>query len=360
VKTNSAASDIGSQALDAVYTLLHIDEAWTTRRPRSFDWIAHRLRQTISASEVFQDGKISLSRLTASCVVVDNITADDRAVMDVLATLNRQALGSAYAYDPQYRHVKATTCAFVHAETFEWRTSQFGTYAMLQLCVAESEADYIAARSGGRVAEATLPIGGPRRMPDEMLGMLESGPFAKSGRAASAFVDKWEMDTIEHIARNSPFVATPGSTETGLSLEVAFNVETALIVIDASDSDRRAGTGLTVRLRLPLSLTPQDASRQANALNLTEAVGASMATHYGAWSWDLSPASRLSPCTLAYKLFVPNVLHRTGVTQDCAASFVKRARWMDWGLHGVESATDPRKVMTRNFHHLKLELEEAH
>ena len=359
-REDTAASDIGLQALDAVYTLLHIDEEWTTRRPRSFEWIAHRLRQTISASEVFRDGKISLSRLTASCVVVDNVTADDQAVMDFLATLNRHALGSAYAYDPQYRHIKATTCAFVHAETREWRTSQFGTYAMLQLCVAETEADYIAAWAGGRVAEATHPVGGPRHTPDEMLGMLEGGPFAESGRAASAFIDKWEMDTIEHIARNSAFVATLGSRETGLSLEVAFDVETALIVIDASETDRRAGTGLSVRLRLPLELTPQDASRQANALNLTEALGASMATHYGAWSWESWPSSRQSSCTLAYQVFIPNALHRTGVAQDCAASFVKRARWMDWGLHGVESAADPWKVMSRNFRRLKMELEEAH
>ena len=176
---------------------------------------------------------------------------------------------------------------------------------MLQLCVAETEADYIAAWSGGRVAEATHPVGGPRHAPDEMLGMLEDGPFAESGRAASAFIDKWEMDTIEHIARNSAFVATLGSRETGLSLEVAFDVETALIVIDASKTDRRAGTGLSVRLRLPLELTPQDASRQANALNLTEALGASMATHYGAWSWESWPSSRQSSCTLAYQALHP-------------------------------------------------------
>jgi hypothetical protein len=351
-------SDIGTQALDAIYKRLHIDEEWTTRKSRSFEWIAHRLRQTIEASEVFPDGKFSLSRLTASCVVVDNVTADEQAVMDVLATLNRQALGSAYAYVPQYRHVKATTCAFVHAETLEWRVTQFVTYAMLQLCVAETEADYIAAKSGGRVAEATHPVGGPRRTPDDMLRLLDDGPFAETGRAASAFLDKWEMGTIEHIAKNSAFVATRGSTEAGLSLEVAFDDEATLIVLDAREPHWRAGAGLRVRLRPPMDLSPQDASRHANALNLTEALGGSMAAHYGAWCWDSWTPSRQSPCALAYQLFVPNALHRTGVAQDCAASFVKRARWMDWGLHGVESA-DPWKVMWRNIH-LKLELEEVH
>ena len=107
-------SDIGTQALDAIYNLLHIDEEWTTRKPRSFEWIAHRLRQTIRRPRSSKTVRFSLSRLTASCVVVDNVTADEQAVMDVLATLNRHALGSAYAYVPQYRHVKATTCAFVH------------------------------------------------------------------------------------------------------------------------------------------------------------------------------------------------------------------------------------------------------
>ena len=65
--------------------------------------------------------------------------------------------------------------------------------------------------------------------------------------------------------------------ETGLSLEVAFDDETTLIVLDAGEPHRRAGAGLTVRLRPPIDLTPQDASRHANALNLTEALGASMA-----------------------------------------------------------------------------------
>ena len=92
-----------------------------------------------------------------------------------------------------------------------------------------------------------------------------------------------------------------------------------------------------------MDLSPQDASRHANALNLTEALGASMATHYGAWCWDSWSPSRQSPCALAYQAFVPNALHRTGVAQDCAVSFVKRARWMDWGLHGVESTIDAWK-----------------
>ena len=88
--------DVGLAALEKIHKQLLIDEPWTVRGDREFSWIGHRLRQNVRASKQFDDDGISLSRLAASCVVVEGVTKPDRDVLRILSWVNRHAVGSVY------------------------------------------------------------------------------------------------------------------------------------------------------------------------------------------------------------------------------------------------------------------------
>ena len=190
--------------------------------------------------EVFRDGKISLSRLTASCVVVDNITADDQAVMDFLATLNRHALGSAYAYDPQYRHIKATTCALSMQRPVSGERRNSGRMR----CFSSASL---------KQRPTTLPPGLADVSPRPRTRSV--GQDTRRTRCSAC----WKVALSQRADEPRQHLSISGdghhrahrqelrvrrdadSRETGLSLEAAFDVETALIAIDASETRSARG-----------------------------------------------------------------------------------------------------------------------
>ena len=86
---------------------------------------------------------------------------------------------------------------------------------------------------------------------------------------------------------------------------------------------------------------------RANTLNRAEALGGSETMYYGAWCLDAGASDGDKP-RLQYQVFFPNAFHRVGVAQDASYGVARRAQWVDWGMHGVASAVDPRTVMMHN------------
>jgi hypothetical protein len=336
---------IGRAALEKLHKELLIDELWTIRGDREFSWIGHRLKQTVRGSKSFQDDGITLSRLSATCVVVEGVSAPQADVLRLLSRMNRHAIGSAYTYWPATRSISTDAVAYVHEQTLEWRSSQFGSFTITQLCLAESEADWLAEKTGGTVAVREHPTSGRRIVSDDMLNVLEDA-FVADGWRPSLFANQFEMETIADITRHSPRVASMGGSAGGVALEVSFGGDTSLTRIHTEEPHRRLGNGLTVRLNLPISVTPDDADRIAASLNAQEAAGSATTTHYGAWCWDTWPATGLC---LAYQAFIPNALYRPGIAQDVAYSFIKRAQWADRVLNQKPSTASVWKTLAKRF-----------
>jgi hypothetical protein len=329
-----AAADVGLHALELVLDSLQPDAQWTTRHERAFSWIPHRLTQTITASPVFVDGEVTLSRLTARTVVAESVTAPDEDVLRVLSLLNRHALGSAYTYEKEARRIEATTVAFVHEATVGWRALQFSGFAILQLGLAHSEARYIADRCGAAVASAAGERGLPET-PDAFVGSIDE-QWARTGRAPSPFADGAEFQAIEQIVSQGMRAATHGASREGIAIELPFADETSFARLDTRERHRRIGNGLRVRLFLPIDGTDVEQQRRADALNRAEAAGESATAHYGAWCLDVgADGSREAPL-LQYQMFLPSGFHRPGVSQDALFSTVRRAQWAD-ALHAAGS-----------------------
>ena len=337
--------DVGLKSLERIHRVQQIDEPWTIRGERLFAWIGHRLQQTISASKLFDDDGTTLSRLTAACVVVNDVSADDDEVFELLNRLNRHAIGSAYTYAPSARQITATTSAHVHKDTVEWRTDQFGAFSVSQICLAESEADYLAEKLGGRVASREHPTSGIRSRPDFMLTMADQF-FAKEGQSPSRFANKFEMQTIAELSSRSGACASLGGSADGVALEMSYGERTSLGCLAPDEPHRRIGNGLSYRLHLPDDFAPGDAARVADALNRDEAIGTGLPTHYGAWCWDEWPNVGHK---LAYRGFIPNATYRPGIAQDTAASLIHRAKRVDSFMHAKPTKSNVWETLAKRF-----------
>ena len=334
-------TDVGLQSLELIHKANLIDEEWTERGAREFSWIAHRLKQAVKASRPFDDDGITLTRLSAQTTVVEDVSAEPEVVLAVLSHLNRHAIGNCYSYDANRDSIVASTVSHVHADTVNWRVPQVASYAIAQLCFAETDADYLASETGGQVAVRAHNSAGARHEPDDMLNVLED-VFAIEGRQPSRFENLFEFETIADISRGTPRVATLGADRTGLALEVAFADYTSLAMLRTNAPHRRIGKGLLADVRLPSKVTVEDAHRIADFLNRRESTGDALSTHYGAWYADVRPEFGLS---VAYQFFVPNRLYLPGIAQDSAYSCVGRARWADRMLNGKMSEREPWKLL---------------
>jgi hypothetical protein len=79
-----------------------------------------------------------------------SVPAPQMGVLRTLSRVNRHAVASGYTYWPSTRSISSNV--FVHDETLEWRPQQFASLAILQLCLVETEANWLADKTGGTVA----------------------------------------------------------------------------------------------------------------------------------------------------------------------------------------------------------------
>lgn len=315
--------DPGLECLRVMHARPMIDEPWTERRPRGFSWIGHRLKQAVDASPVFDSKGVMVSQITFRTTVVRDVQVSTEDVYEVLAKLNRYSIASAYVYFEEQRLIVSTGLAYVHEGTLDWRPAQLASFATIQLCIAESEADYLAEMTKGRVAVDAHAISGVRQEPDEILGSLDS-LFAVHGRQPSRFANKFEFDAMVDVARQGN-AATLGATADGVCFEFPYADYTSLLRLSVNIPHRRAGSGLLVELFLPTHRRQENAVEIAALLNRREAEGESVAGFCGAWSVGPPPTGNGDVVT--YREFIPNLMHLPGLTQGELYKGGGRARW---------------------------------
>ncbi|OLE11692.1 MAG: hypothetical protein AUG89_09270 [Acidobacteria bacterium 13_1_20CM_4_56_7] len=207
----SQPPDVGQQTLDVIFEMLKIDEPWSWRQPRGFSWIAHRLAQAVEASSVFESRGMAISRIISRVTVVEDVELTDRAAEKLVAHLNHLAVGSAYVYLPDKRSLEAILGHNVHAEMLRDRSREIGAYQILQLALAEHQAESLADMLRGKVARRQHPSSGERVDPDDMLNVVPR-VYLPAGAQQSSFADEAEIEKVhQHVvgrgARRIPQVA---------------------------------------------------------------------------------------------------------------------------------------------------------
>lgn len=323
-------ADTGQQLLESVFRTLQVDDAWSEKGERAFNWIAHRLQQRVTAHKPVTDRDFTLYKMTAETTVIEAVTASAAEVNKALSQLNRFAFGSAYSYDPETQSVSATTSTWVHDETAGWRGKLFDLFSIGQLCFAETEADYLADRCRGVVARRSHPTSGQRVQPDDMLHLVEDF-IALGGDPPNRFANPFQFEAVADMAKHTPFLATLGADRDGVALERCFDNWTAVSIITSSLRHRRAGSGLASLIQLPNTLTEEEGYSICAVLNRKEREEGPLTSHFGAWSVDKGPSG--AP-TLTYRGFYPAVSYQDGLIMDMAMICNARMGWADQQLNG--------------------------
>lgn len=312
-----------TESLDIIYKTLLIDEQWTSRRERGFTWLAHRLEHHIDAGRPINDGGVILTRITSRIPVLRDVRAPEGEVELALADLNFLADSYCYVFDAQNRTVDSVQSHLVHEGTLEWRPRLLASLFLIQLIHAEEQALDLRRKLKARIARSAHPQRGRRWKPDDMLGVIREVILPRSS-GFNAFADKFEFDTIFEEADRSN-AASFGAARTGLTVELPFGTGTALLTLDALGPHPLIGQGLGVYTKLPIGGDYAGCARIAAWLNRKLVSGELLAPCIGAWS----VRKQGQAFVVAQMAFIPNALHRPGLSIDAARGAGIRIRMVN-------------------------------
>jgi len=337
--------DLGQRTLSTIFDQLKIDAEWSIRRDRDFSWIASRLEQTVTASKPVNDDGFLLYKISARTVVVEDVKAAESQIDRILSDINRFAVGNAYSHDPIARNIVATTSTWIHEETAGWRSEAFFPYVMSQLCLAESEADYLAEACDGVIGHRTHPASGDREAPDDMLNFIEHY-LARFGEEGSRYADAEEYRAIADEVERSETIATLGGSADGICLERMFGEYSAITILNPTLAHRRLGAGLDCRIHLPAKASHVEGLRLASMLNRLEQDRGPFASHLGAWCLDSKPGGGLA---ITYRSFGLNTVHVRGMAMEFARAGIGRMRWADRVFNHDATSGDIWELLKRRF-----------
>jgi hypothetical protein len=320
--------DAGPELLEAMYRALMVDDEWAVREERSFTWWPHRVPQTVTVSRpalAFGDPTVALR---AACTVVEDVTADEDAVLHELSQRNATGMLSAWVWDPSARAIRVVTGAYLHP-------GNRPLLPVLQLAVlfvatfGQSEIDGLVASVGGRPATSPHPGSGRREEPDQLLGFVPGmviprgeGPSAFGGfvaEAASAW--DWCMASGDDTDFTGELPFT-GTTPAMVALaEGQDPTQTALVQISSDARHAALGSGLHAVLRLPAFMSRPEAEHLAQALNAAEATEPTGFPQFGAWCADPDLP------TLTFVMFMPSLLARPGLVANAVFQLAMRCAW---------------------------------
>lgn len=340
---NRKPEDVGPEALERLYELMKIDEEWSLRETRRYEWWGHRLRQVVEAGPAVQSEGVVICRLAARSAMIRNVPLSDRLEL-LVATLNGQAALNAIVLDRTARTIYLSSHMVLHRETLTWGLSLFMSAVATQAVEAGILGELFVSMGFGELDESAHPRSGWRPEPDEMLSVVAQ-VYAPIGREPSRF----PPDEFAKIAQNrkGPSVLTNASGA-GLTAEFPFTgstssvmryaqhqagkpigePETALFQAEGEAEHPRYGSGCLLLLRLPREgVTPE----VANQLNLAEANGQFVG--YGLGAWCVSEETAVHAC------FLPSAVYRPGLLSAMMLDRAGRTLWARSRTLGPEHRT---------------------
>lgn len=255
---------------------MQIEEQWAVQEKTSFTWWASSLRQRVWVAEPREFQGVPLTTLHVETDLICDVPMDE-ATWPRLAGVNRFASLSAYVADPVARTISLHSSVSLTADNYRLAQT-IALHAMaLQMADAFAEAAELATAFGGQVAWSPHPKQGMRTTPDEMVGILEI--YQQRGEADSPFTPE-ELAQLVHVEPRPWIMAANDVHRIDADLEFAGDVH-ARLELDTETKHPSLGSGLLMRLKLPVDPDPMVAQR----LNATECLEPD-AHQLGAWCVD--------------------------------------------------------------------------
>jgi hypothetical protein len=331
--------DLGIRVVRQVFELWHVDAEWSVWDHDGFSWWGHDYRQRISVDAGTEDLDATVYRLSAVTDFFREVPAEDENYIRWLGVLNRFASTYGLVIDETLRTVKATTFVYLHADNASWLVHLFAALAILQPIDAQIRAARLQADLRCIADQSSHPSRGQRPLQDDMLNLIETH-YRPAGASQSRWIGSAEFAEAQKVLTRGGVLANAGTT--GLSAEVAFDQDTALITARTDTPHPQLGHGLFLMLQLPKSSHEAAVAALAAELNRAEAGLFTRAHFIG--SWCAGPVGDHFLPT--FVCFIPNALHRPGLITHLLPVMVIRARWAAYffgnralGAHHSKQAT---------------------
>ncbi|MGE0041590.1 MAG: hypothetical protein AB7H88_06615 [Vicinamibacterales bacterium] len=303
--------DPARRIIEFLYERMQIDDGWAVRHADRFAWWAGPLAQRVWATPARELDGVSVQAVHIETDLLAGVPASAE-VFERLAGVNR--LGSLSAYVADTGAGKVCLHASVSATEDNWPLARaLALHAMaLQVADAHTEAEPLAAVFGAEVDASEHPTAGRRSDLDEMLGVLAI--YEERGEGASAFTTRELAELVRLEPR--PWV-TASNSRAGLTAELDFRpgAPRATLALDASFAHPGLGSGLLVRLGIPVEPDPTIVQK-LNAAERVQADGHQL----GGWALD---EERAVVCSL----FVPSAAHVPNLTRALVYHMAARNQW---------------------------------
>jgi hypothetical protein len=262
--------------LQDVFQVMNIDAQWSTREGRSFEWWGYRLRQRVWAEPVNVSRAEPIVRFHAETDYIKDVP-DREQTYAALGAMNEFAGLSTLYFDPSKNMIRSHTTMYLYPGN-RWMDK------LLKVAVASQDAEaHLAEREllgalGGGVPDlSNHPISGERTEMDGMLNILSNMPGKHN-------TSPFSEEVFESVLGMQPQLWVRASGGAGLTAAFPFydavpavlhagtgeGTGTALLMASGTEKSPRLGSGLLLRLCLPLVLDAEFANRLANDLNLAE------------------------------------------------------------------------------------------
>lgn len=268
--------DFVEEVLRFLTARMQVEAEWAVQERTSFTWWAHTLAQRVWVAEPRAFQGVELRTLHIETDLLRDVPIDS-STWTRLSSINRFATLSAYVADTSQHTVKLHSSVSLTAENWLLARS-IALHAMaLQMADAYAEATELAEAFGAQVAATPHPQRGLRERADEMVNILEI--YQERGQSESPFLPE-EIAQLVHLEPRPWTMASNDLLRLTAELEFAPNLP-AHMELDASERHASLGTGLQLRLMLPVE--PDEAIAQK--LNANECVEPD-AHQLGAWCVD--------------------------------------------------------------------------
>jgi hypothetical protein len=333
--------DVGVAAIDQIFRLWQVDEAWSVRERRGFAWWGGDYRQRVCVDAGRNDNGIFIYKMSAVTDFLRGVDPHDPALAERLAFLNRYSSSYALTLDEGERRVLLFSSVVLHEQNADWIVPHFSALAIIQPIDAQVRAHVGAEMLGGAPDKSGHPSSGVRLQHDDMLNIIQA-TYRPLGEGPSRWVDSNEFEQVPTLLSKGGFFSTGGRS--GLSAEISFGNDSALITASGDERHPQLGHGVCLLLHLPCSLSKAVAARLALELNSADA-NATAGHLLGSWC----SAERRGGNVPVFASFIPNLLYRPGLLFQMILSLGIKARWARNEIAPYMEDDDLERILRRRY-----------
>jgi hypothetical protein len=324
----------------AVQALRHIAEVWDCDSYRTFwseeadrfDWWPGDFRVHVRAHQPSEQSDESEFCISIQTGFLKDVEFEDERFQYFVTDMSRFASTYALVYPPAdlWRTIESkpdarlsfSSSAYISPHNIDWLPDLLARMSIIQPINAQIQAQNVTSMLGSGLPDITRPDILKDAGLADILDVVRQF-YAPLGADPSKWVGTGEFEEfVQRWGESQTCFGTSDACE--MTLQTPFGDYSAWIRFITSDRHPQLGNGLRATLQLPYSADKLEIVRHVAELNFHECMSWTNFPQLGCWHPNKSYEGGES---VAFTLFVPNLLYQPGLATQIAFWFLQRARW---------------------------------